>query len=622
MSAPTFSDFTVHVFVNHDPLIASVLLPDLFSEFPDPAWRLPQEIATAPRPEVPPSPIPQSLLQELRISPRSGLGRYVFPDVLPYSTTLRQLSQSLEQEFGLNLRLLAKFTIFPQGYLEDGTLSKWHDKPLPWDMTLGEVAFLDGDTVETEQYAGIADQYTPVLHIVIETKAAALQRCLGVVVDEKFLAKALAEEYKHLSGIWSRLAAFINSFPPSSHPEIVKALQRWRSAFYSLLYLERERAKLIVQEPVDENNLQEATRNIEKYQIQKLEAKFSISMLASQWEKWVLKQDYSHHDHNHSEELRDDEVEDKVLLVLRQRIMVVEWGKSEKKQSLLEFLQSSHFQSGKGLNFDERQQPKPILPESIDITTNKSEEQWELISRGEVAEQPYNQAFPDPRLVNTLPFRLTDGSLNHELAKFTVKSGILSWGQILPIFYASLQENFTNSAVEIVKPLPGGTIRQHVYTYKSAARAGDWKVRRYYGKRRADILFDPDGEKFQAGWIVCHDDVDPMDIVQRVRALGSKYGPGSISNGNEHTDKVYRSATRSYLKLYANIMLRIYYISGDTIGATIGTALKTPISKINSMIGLKSFWRLIKTKRSDHFPKRCKGGHKTRWLKKNRQACQ
>ena len=543
MSTPTFSDFTVHVFINHDPFIATVLLPDLFSEFSDSIWRLPQNIATPPRPEVPPNPIPQSLLQELLICPRSGLGRYVFSEVLPYSTSLHELSQSLEHEFGLDRKLLAKFTIFPQGYLEDGTRSKWHNKPLPWNMTLGEVAFLDGDAVATGQYAGIADEFAPVLHLVIETKAAALQRCLGAVVDEKFMAKALGDEYKHRSDMWSQLAAFTNSFPPKSYPKIENALQQWRSAFYTLRYLEGERAKLIAHEPVDENSLQEAMRNIEEYQDQKMEAKFSISALASQWEEWVLKQDYSHHDHNRNEELRDNEVEDRVLKVLRQRIMVFEWGKSEKKQSLLELLQSSYFQSGKGLNFDERQQPKPIPPESINSTTNKLEEQWELVAKGEAAEQSCDQASPDACPIKTLPFRLTDGSLNHELAKFTVKSGILSWGQILPIYYGSLQEKFTNNAVEIVNPLPGGTIRQNVYTYKSAARAGDWKVRRYYGKGRDEISSDPDAEKFQAGWIVCHDDIDPMDIVQRVSALGSKWGPGSISNGNEHTDKVHLGAT-------------------------------------------------------------------------------
>lgn len=144
----------------------------------------------------------------------------------------------------------------------------------------------------TGQYAGIADQYAPVLHIVIQTKAATLQRCLGGIVDEKFLAQALGEEYKHRRDIWSRLEAFINSFSPTSHPQIVNALRRWRSAFYFLLYFESEHAKLIVQEPVDENNLRKVTSNIEKYQIQKMEAKLAISASANQWEKWVLKQDY------------------------------------------------------------------------------------------------------------------------------------------------------------------------------------------------------------------------------------------------------------------------------------------------------------------------------------------
>jgi hypothetical protein len=160
-ASPAFSDYSVHIFVNHDPFIALVLLPDLFSEFSDSEWRLPQEIATPPRPEVPPNPMPASLYMELCASPRKGLGRHVFPDVVPSSTTLRELSERMEQEFGLNRRLVAKFTIFPQDYLDDGTLPKWHDQPLPWDTTLGEVALLDEDAIATGQYAMIADQYTP-----------------------------------------------------------------------------------------------------------------------------------------------------------------------------------------------------------------------------------------------------------------------------------------------------------------------------------------------------------------------------------------------------------------------------------------------------------------------------
>src|SRR6266498_4007102 len=91
------SDFTVHIFVNHGPFIASIILPDLFSDFPDSVWKLPQLIATPPRPAELPQPISsqisQSLLQELYADPRKGLGRYVFSDPLPSSTTLRELSE-------------------------------------------------------------------------------------------------------------------------------------------------------------------------------------------------------------------------------------------------------------------------------------------------------------------------------------------------------------------------------------------------------------------------------------------------------------------------------------------------------------------------------------------------
>ena len=537
-ASPTLSDFSVHVFVNHDPFIASVLLPDLFSEFSDSVWRLPQEIATPPRPEVPPNPIPPSLFMELGASPRKGLGRHIFPDVVPSSTTLRELSESMEQEFSLNRRLVAKFTIFPQGHLKDGSLPKWHDQPLPWDITLGEVALLDEDAVATGQYAGVADQYAPVLHLVIETKAAALNRCLGGIVDEKSLARVLREEYKYRRDIWSRLQSFIDAFPQTSYPEIVNALQQWRSTFYSLRYLENERDKLIIQEPVDQNVLQAVASNIEKFKSQKLGAKLSISALACQWENWILKQNYGHDDHVGNEDLGDDQVEEKVRFVLRQRSLVVEWGKSEKEESLGEILRQSYGHGRENTRTNEQQQVNLMRPGSSNARTDKSEDRWDIFSKEEVTEQPCNQAFPDTCEVKTLLFHHADGTLDPELAKFTVKSGILSWGQVLPIYYGSLQEKLTNNANSPLEMLPGGTIMQYIYTYKSAARVGDWKVRRYYSNLRAGDPWDPDAEKFQAGWVVCHDDIDPLDIVQRVRALGTRYGPGAVSNGNEHTDKV------------------------------------------------------------------------------------
>lgn len=97
------------------------------------------------------------------------------------------------------------------------------------------------------------------------------------------------------------------------------------------------------------------------------------------------------------------------------------------------------------------------------------------------------------------PFRSSDGALSPELAKFTVKSGILSWGQIIPMYYNLIQDNVTNNAGGAPNPLPGGTIKQHVYMYKSAARVGDWKVRQYYSDWAATDPCDPDGEKHPAG---------------------------------------------------------------------------------------------------------------------------
>jgi hypothetical protein len=378
---------------------------------------------------------------------------------------------------------------------------------------------------------------------VIETKAAALKRCLGGgTVDEEFLARALGEEYKHRRDIWSFLQSFIDAHPSTS-AEIVKALWRWRSAFYSLRYLENERDKLIVQEPVDQNILQTVASNIEKFQSQKSGAKLAISALASQWENWVLEQNYGHDDHVGNEELGDDQVEEKVRSILRQRSLVVEWGKSKKKESLVEILRESYGHGGENTRTDEQQLVSPMRPTSSNARSDKSEERWEMVSKEEVREQPCNQAFPDTCAVKTLPFRRADGTLDPELAKFTVKSGILSWGQVLPIYYGSLQEKLTNNANRPIEMLPGGTIMQHIYTYKSAARVGDWKVRRYYSNWRAEDLRDPDAEMFQAGWVVCHDDIDPWDIVQRVRALGTRYGPGAVSNGNEHTDKAGLGAT-------------------------------------------------------------------------------
>jgi hypothetical protein len=99
IAAPKFipSQFTVHVFISHNPSAAVGLLPDLFRDFPDSAWRLPQEIPTPPRPEIIPQLMPLELSKKLMVHARWGLGRYDFLEPLPSSITLSQLSSLLEQ---------------------------------------------------------------------------------------------------------------------------------------------------------------------------------------------------------------------------------------------------------------------------------------------------------------------------------------------------------------------------------------------------------------------------------------------------------------------------------------------------------------------------------------------
>jgi hypothetical protein len=153
-----------------------------------------------------------------------------------------------------------------------------------------------------------------------------------------------------------------------------------------------------------------------------------------------------------------------------------------------------------------------------------------------VSEQASYQALLGNGAVQAILFCSANGTLSPELAKFAVKSGILSWGQILPIYYSLTQDNLTNNAGGVPNLLPGGTIKQHVYTYKSAARVGDWKVRQYYSNWGATDPWDPDGEKHPAGWVVCHDGIDPLEVLKKVRAINP--GGRAISNGNSHTDKV------------------------------------------------------------------------------------
>lgn len=277
------SDFTVHIFVNHDPFIASVFLPELFAGFPDSSWQLPPEISPPHRPEVIPTPIPQALVRKLLVDPRQGLGRHVFPEPISSSTTLRTLLSILEKEFGVGRDLVVHFTIFPHWHMKHGTLPKWHDRPLPWEIKLSEAATFDYDATIEGQYIQMSDQYAPVMHLVVETKAAALKRILGA----RFMESFFGAEYKYQPDMWKKLESFDRAFPFYGGPEIATILEQWRHVLWSLKYLTGEKDKVESKKGVAEIDVGNITNQIESFHRKNEELKSSMSTLVHQWEEWV-----------------------------------------------------------------------------------------------------------------------------------------------------------------------------------------------------------------------------------------------------------------------------------------------------------------------------------------------
>jgi len=536
--AVTFSHFTVHVFINHDPLIASVFLSDLFSGFPDSAWRLRQEYSTPARPERQESQLVrggQARLsnddrhqrdQLLQIDPRVGLGRHIFHQPFIASTALSELLPVLEAEFNLDRKLIGAFTIFPQYNLWEGGYPEWHNKPLSWNKTLAEIAMLDHDAVTTGQYSGVADQYAPVLHLVAETKATTLKKNVGGVYGKHFLEHVLGESDPYQKDSWSRFEAFTNCYSwNDGEPEIVRSLRQWRWAFSALQYLESQRDRSVVEQSVGGERFQNLTSEIEEFQKKKAEAQKSIRLLESQWENWVLKHNYGTDGDTYNGEIDGNNIEELVRKVLGQREVVEQWGKYGKKELLQEMLRKAWFDE----KLPATSFQAPTVVAEPDISHEES---------------------PETGIVQTIPFRRPDGTLSLDHATFTVKSGILSWGQVLPIYFSTIQENLTNNAATIPSRLPGGTIKQHVYTYKSAARVGNWKVRQYHSSWGATDPYDPTGQKHPAGWVFCHADIEPSEILKRVRAVNPG---GAISNGNDHIDKVSSKVPRCDLCIIADI---------------------------------------------------------------------
>lgn len=139
---------------------------------------------------------------------------------------------------------------------------------------------------------------------------------------------------------------------------------------------------------------------------------------------------------------------------------------------------------------------------------------------------------PAKEKIVTKPLRSDSGQLSPDFDGFTLRSGILLWGQLHTVFAGSINRDFQRNAEAVPSPLPGGTIKRSILKYRSAARNGKWKVRKAFGIPYPGNEGTPT-EHF--GWVVFHEDIDPVEVLKRCSRITAF---GGIRNGNDHIDKV------------------------------------------------------------------------------------
>ncbi|KAK4443335.1 hypothetical protein QBC34DRAFT_212291 [Podospora aff. communis PSN243] len=520
-AAPADQAFAVHIFVHHDPFLASVFLPDLFSEFPDTAWRIPQRIPFPPRP--PPSQHePARHIIPPAVAPREGLGRHVLQQPVPGSMTLDELSNLVERDLDISANFFAGFVVFPLDDFYFEPKHAWYDKLLPQSTTVAEARSYDVEAIPLEP------GHTPTVHLVLETKAVALGRIVGT----EFLSLELGNAFDTYGNGWDKLETFYNLFrmrrSESSH--LHRALRSWRHAKFALPYLLRERHKRGLSGAAEVSDLDE---QIKKY-LQEEDFRRRISQHVGWWSSWLCQDDSKY---GNSDILAAEEVENAVQWVWsRKHELVDAWKTSDRRDAMWNLVQKVYREKYPWIG--ERQQAVQGNQETAQQNQETAQQTpQEDVQSGDDAPVPDSVPTDELQpLVTTRPFRNAEGALQ-DTSTFTVSSGILLWGQILPMYHGSLQHEFTNNATHHQDPLPGGTIKQNVYTYRSAARNGKWKTRRYFSNWRArDGRDRPDQD--HVGWVVCHEDVDPTDVIKRLEALNPE--GGAISNGNVHVDKDVR----------------------------------------------------------------------------------
>lgn len=549
------SHFAVHVFVSHDPMIARALLPDLFSDFPESAWKLAPLIELPPRPQE--RPDARNVAWR---DPREVVGRYVLPEPVACGTTLLDISEQFGEEFGILRKYQAQFTVFPQEFREDEGYPPWHDRALPWNTTLADVRLLDLDALETGSAgsAEISKAYAPVLHLVLETKAAALVR----IVSSRFLDKEFGEPYRLFCDLWNRYDSFWHCHGrKSDYSQLASSLTAWRRATFAHAYLTRQREKGRLGPENDElrtkmqrveeiralkrqgglpledkwrlgtelsSFLVPRIRQIEANEANGKEQLRDLSAFVTQWENWIVHKDYQ------SFELRmleQDEVEPRVASVFRQRRQeITDWKSSEGRQLLQASVENEYYAARPWLTEEDRARCERDRLQTLERAGRRPQ------TVAGHADATIGHSPTPSAGIQAHSMRSPDGNLVADRSVFTVSSGSLLWGQILCHYYAMSHPGYTENADHVPPKLEGGTIHQHLFTYRSAARNGQWKVRQYSMRGTVGDA-DPDAPGWHVGWILYHEDTDPAEALERVRALDGT-GPGAVSNGNRHTDKV------------------------------------------------------------------------------------
>ncbi|KAF2489695.1 hypothetical protein BU16DRAFT_544074 [Lophium mytilinum] len=128
-------------------------------------------------------------------------------------------------------------------------------------------------------------------------------------------------------------------------------------------------------------------------------------------------------------------------------------------------------------------------------------------------------------IVISKPLRNSQGLLDSRFSSFTIHSGLLRWGQLQTVVAGSTAKKLTRTTVSKQDPKArGGTIIQREYSYRAAARKGEWKVRQAFSNRDNRSGGGSGRPKEHFGWVMYHEDIDPLETVVRCSRLNPSEG--------------------------------------------------------------------------------------------------